>query len=223
MTPSEARKYWRALLTNATGLIRDAHVLYDAGSFARVRALSVLAEEELGKATSVYDRFSRSWSDGDEEPVDLPTQQSRAHLAKYAAAYEFGRELEVFWGGSYEFLSPPDDDWAGWYARQEAEAEEAARRANLDKQQALYVDLQDGTLSTPDRFTAADVGDHLVRAAQVIEMMLIKDHTRMQDGDPARFDDTGDLQWKLMPTSHGEEWADFVDRGRKSGPGDDPE
>lgn len=218
MNPSAARAYWRALLTNATSLVRDAQSLYDAGSFARVRALSVLAEEELGKATAVYDRFSHAWSEGDDEAIELPTETSRAHLAKYAAAYEFGRELDTFWGGGYEDLTPEDDDWAGWFEKQRAQADAAARAANLDKQRGFYVDLDGDALSTPETFTAADVGDHLVRAAQVIEMMLIKDHTRMQSGDPDRFDDTGDLQWAIMPTSHGDEFAEFVKHARKSRP-----
>lgn len=213
MTPDAARAYWRALLTNAASLIRDAHRLYDAGSFGRVRALAVLAEEELGKATAVYEKFSHAWTEGQTEARDLPTTNARVHLTKYAAAYEFGRELSSFWGGSYEDAYPADDeDWSAWYAAQRRQAEEAARVANVEKQRGFYVDLDGDRVLTPERFTADDVGDELVRAAQVIEMMLIKDHTRMQSGDPARFDPTYDLQWMVMPTSHGEEFANFARR-----------
>lgn len=228
MEPDAARTDWRALLDNATALIRDAHALHDIGSFGRVRALTVLAEEELGKATAVYALFSAAWSEGNNEARDLPTESSRFHLAKYAAAYEFGAELDAFWGGGYGEHLPETEDWAEWsaddwkrwQAEKEAEALSAARIANREKQQGFYVDLDGDSLSRPDRFAEEHVGDQLVRAAQVIEMMLIKDHTRMQDLDPTRFDDTGAMQWSLLPTSHGDEWADWVARGA---PGEPPE
>lgn len=147
LEPSEARAYWRALLDNATQLIADATLLHNAGSHGRARALTVLAEEELGKATSVYDLFSHSWSARRTDPMELEQRSTRDHLAKYIAAFEFGRELEMFWGGDYP-ETPADDDWERWYAEQRAEAEGAARTANLEKQRGFYVDLQRNDIST---------------------------------------------------------------------------
>lgn len=171
MNPNAAREYWRALVENATGLIRDAHALYDIASFGRARSLAVLAEEELGKATTVYDKFADAWTTGEPTPRDLPTETARHHLAKYAAAYEFGRELDAFWGGGYETQLPDGDgweswganEWKSWHDEQRARSLEAARAANADKQSGLYVDLTDDGLSTPDRFKEEDAADQLVR------------------------------------------------------------
>ena len=41
-------------------------------------------------------------------------------------------------------------------------------------------------------------------------MMLIRDHSRMKFDTPEDYDDTGNLQWRLMPTSHPEEYDEFV-------------
>jgi AbiV family abortive infection protein len=105
-------------------------MLWDAGSFGSARALTVLAEKELGRATAVYDRFSPRWSDRSVEPVELPTLSARDHLAKFRAAFEFGRELETFWGDEYP---GPPNDWDRWHAEQKAVAEAAARAANAEK------------------------------------------------------------------------------------------
>lgn len=223
MNPNAARDYWRALLENATGSIRDAQALFDIASFGRARSLAVLAEEELGKATTVYDKFADAWTTGESTPRDLPTETARHHLAKYAAAYEFGRELEAFWGGGYETQLPDGDDWQSWGATewkswhedQQAKSLAAARAANADKQSGFYVDLTDEGLSTPDRFEEGDVADQLVRAARVIEMMLIKDHTRMQHLDDSRYDGTHSMQWSLMRTSHEELWIGWVQRAAR--------
>ena len=67
-----------------------------------------------------------------------------------------------------------------------------------------------------------------MRAAQVIGMMLIRDHSRMKFDTPEDYDDTGNLQWRLMPTSHPEEYDEFVtsiERGREAstdGPAAEP-
>ena len=210
LAPDAARIYWRTLLDNATKLIADAHLLHSVDSFGRARALTVLAEEELGKATVVYERFSHSWSERSSEPVELPLGSARDHLEKYRAAYEFGKELEIFWGGGYEGHFPIDDEWDRWFAERKAEANAAARAANLEKQRGFYVDLIEGKVLSPADFTSEGVADPLVRAAQVIEMMLITDHTRMQAGDPAHFDDTHEMQWRVMPTAHGEDFSEFM-------------
>ena len=50
MSAVEARKFWKALVDNASALISDAHLLLAAESYGRARSLTVLAQEELGKA-----------------------------------------------------------------------------------------------------------------------------------------------------------------------------
>lgn len=162
LDPAEARNYWRALLDNATQLIADATLLYNADSHGRARALTVLAEEELGKATSVYDLFSHSWSAQETEPLELEQRSSRDHLAKYISAFEFGRELEMFWGDDYPD-TPEDDDWERWYEEQKAEAAYAARAANLQKQRGFYVDMANGEMTTPRDFDVEDVAEHQQR------------------------------------------------------------
>jgi hypothetical protein len=67
MTPTQARQFWKALMDNASALITDANLLLAAGSFGRARSLSVLAQEELGKALWIYDEFHTAWSTGDEK------------------------------------------------------------------------------------------------------------------------------------------------------------
>jgi AbiV family abortive infection protein len=50
MTPQDARSFWKTLMDKASAHVADAHMLLDAGSFGSARALTVLAQEELGKA-----------------------------------------------------------------------------------------------------------------------------------------------------------------------------
>ncbi|WP_413774887.1 AbiV family abortive infection protein [Actinocorallia sp. A-T 12471] len=54
MSPGQARDYWKALMDNATSLIKDSYLLLSAESFGRARSLMVLAQEELGKALWIY-------------------------------------------------------------------------------------------------------------------------------------------------------------------------
>lgn len=211
---STARRYWRALVDNASRLVEDADTLLRAGSVGRARSLTVLAEEELGKALAVYETFAAGWSAGETGTRDLPDAAARDHLAKYLAAFEFGRELEHFWGGGYEGDYPEDDDWEGWFAKRRAEARAAAHAANAQKQRGFYVDLDGGTVQTPADLDGGDVAAPLQRAAQVIEMMLITDHTRMQDGPPELFDATHEQQVRLLGVAHPDEFADFIDRVR---------
>ena len=56
--PEKARAFWKALMDNATSLITDARLLLEHGSFGRARSLTVLAQEELGKALWLYEVFS---------------------------------------------------------------------------------------------------------------------------------------------------------------------
>ena len=214
MHPAAARAYWKALLDNSTSLIRDAHLLLDNESYGRARSLTVLAEEELGKALSVYETFENTWTLGNNETHDLLRRGARDHLAKYRVAFEFGRELEAFWGSYPDVEYPKEGGWETWSAERSTEAQTAASQANQSKQRGFYVDLVDGKVLAPTDMNRDDVSADLGRAAQVIEMMLIKDHSRMKDAPIATYDGTHDLQWRVMPTSHPEEFADFVERIR---------
>lgn len=213
LTPSAARSFWKALMDNATNLITDAHVLLKHRSFGRARSLTVLAQEELGKALWLYETFHIAWSHGDEEPrvAERLTAEGRRHAAKYMEAFVFGRELEAFWGDfDVEYEGAPldgtRDDWDAWFASKEAEATAAGKAANEEKMLGFYVDVdKSGEVLTPSSIEAGTIADDLQRAAQVVEMLLIKDHTRMQDLTDVPYS-THAQQHKLLSISHPDEW-----------------
>jgi len=66
--------------------------------------------------------------------------------------------------------------------------------------------------------------EELTRSARVIEMMLIKDHSRMKFESKLPYDSTHEQQWRLMPVSHPENFADFIEAIDASKlPDDDPD
>src|ERR1700754_1801706 len=73
--------------------------LLTAGSCGRARSLSVLAQEELGKALWIYEDFSFSWNEGDDTArvENKLAQHGRDHTKKYLEAVVFGDELAEFW------------------------------------------------------------------------------------------------------------------------------
>lgn len=151
--PSAARTFWKALMDNASWLIADAHAMRERGSFGRARSLTVLAQEELGKALWIYETFEQAWSTGSEKARDVPrlTSDGRRHAVKYMEAFIFGQELAAFWG-DYESYAP-EEGWAAHFAKQRSEAEAAGKQANKEKTAGLYVDLSgdsDTVLSTAD-------------------------------------------------------------------------
>ena len=85
---------------NASSLVADAHALLELGSYGRARSLTVLAQEELGKALWLYETFEGSWSTGADDPLEVPrlTSDGRRHAVKYMEAFVFGKELDAFWG-----------------------------------------------------------------------------------------------------------------------------
>lgn len=91
--PNTARRFWKALMDNASGLIADAHALLERGSFGRARSLTVLAQEELGKALWIYETFEQSWSTGADEARKVPRLASdgRRHAVNYMEAFVFGQ------------------------------------------------------------------------------------------------------------------------------------
>ena len=231
MTPDVARSFWKALVDNASQLISDAHLLLEAGSHGHARALTVLAEEELGKALWVYNAFSTVWNDGSTEVLEVVELSERAslHLRKYMESYVFGDELSAFWGdySDYEDPGPDEASWKRAWEKRKAEALARAKEANALKQQGFYVDIsKDSTITGPRDVSLDGIDNDLSRAAQVIEMLLIKDHSRMKFDSRMPYDSTHEQQWRLLPVSHPEDFADFIDRIRKfpeaknSDPGD---
>lgn len=214
MTPSTARAFWKALMDNATGLVTDAHALLESESFGRARSLTVLAQEELGKALWIYETFEGSWSTGAEAPMEVAKLKThgRHHASKYMEAFVFGQELGAFWG-DYDSLESPEEDsqegWEAFFAKRKSKATAAGKRANDEKMAGLYVDM-DGTGETvlsPTDITPGTIAEDLRTAAQVIEMLLIKDHSRMKFSAARPYDSTHEQQHRLLPISHPEDWA----------------
>lgn len=213
MHPNTARTFWKALMDNASGLIADAHTLLESGSSGRARSLTVLAQEELGKALWIYETFEQAWNAGADDAQEVPRMKTdgRRHAVKYMQAFVFGQELAAFWGdyGAHEY--PEDGSQKGWdafFARKRSEAEAAGKRANEEKMSGFYVDLDaDGeTVLSPGDIDAGAISENLQTAAQVVEMLLIKDHTRMQRSPTARFDHTYPQQHRLLRIAHPEDW-----------------
>ncbi|ANC29933.1 AbiV family abortive infection protein [Isoptericola dokdonensis] len=57
------RRWWRALLENAADLVDDADALRERGSYARAPSLTILAREEIAKASWVYGASEDAWTD----------------------------------------------------------------------------------------------------------------------------------------------------------------
>ena len=207
-----ARQFWMALMDNASSLVADAHLLLNAGSYGRARSLTVLAQEELGKALWIYNAFEHAWSKGDETPRSVPRldRHGREHTKKYLEAVKYGDQLAWFWGDYGSLPDLPDDDeaWAEEWERRHREAETAAREANLAKQRGFYVDRdQDGSLHVPTTIEAGAIAEDLQTAARVVQMLLISDHSRMKMNAVTPYDSTHEQQRRLLPISHPELWA----------------
>jgi AbiV family abortive infection protein len=204
-----ARDYWRALLGNATSLIEDAALLLDQ-SPARARSLLILAQEELGKAQRLYDLASHAWS-SQAATVDLPpsfTEMERWHNPKIVASLEQAAELPAFWGDYSSLAAMPSldataEEWDAHIAEVEAGHRKSAHAINLQKQAGFYVDRDGDSIRSPQEVEVPTIVEEVMRTAGVAEMMLISDHTRMQDDD-GPYDPTHDLQQRLLPFSHPE-------------------
>ena len=219
MTPRDGRTFWKALMGNASGLIADAHALLNAESFGRARSLTVLAQEELGKALWIYDTFESSWSTGDETPrtVDRLERHGRDHVEKFLEAFVYGDQLARFWG-DYSQLDrrQEGESWEEVWVRQKAEAEAAAKDANIAKQMGFYVDrTKSGVITSPTEMEPGTIADDLQVAAQVVEMLLIRDHSRMKLEAVTEYDSTHAQQFRFLPISHPEDWAAASDDFRR--------
>lgn len=99
-----------------------------------------------------------------------------------------------------------------------ATTEAAAREANQAKQRGFYVDREGhAAIISPIHLEAGTVPDDLRKAAQVVEMLLIQDHTRMKHDAVAPYDSTHLQQLRLLPISHPEEWEAASDDFKRSG------
>jgi AbiV family abortive infection protein len=214
ISAATARKYWRALMANVVSLIEDAVLLLEQ-SPARARSLLILAQEEIGKAHRLYELSIDAWNSGS-STVELPgsfKEMERLHHPKIIQSLDFGADLPMFWG-DYSGL----DAYAGMTTEEMIEKmiEEAptvnesrevdAKAINLQKQAGFYVDRHGDDVSTPQDTQVDDLMDLVIQTAGVAEMLLITDHSRMKFETPDQYEGTQDLQFRLLPFSHPEDF-----------------
>lgn len=211
MDPSTARALWKALMDNASGLIADAYALLERESFSRARSLTILAQEELGKALWIYEVFEQDWNTGANEvrEVSRLTSDGRRHAIKYTEAFIFGQELAAFWG-DYESANFPEAHspkcLKAHFAKNKDEAQAAGKRANNEKLAGFYADLDGNEVRSPADVSKGTIDADLQTAAQVVEMLLIKDHSRMKLEASTPYDSTQEQQHRLLRISHPEDW-----------------
>ena len=208
MSAENARRFWRALMANTVALIEDADTLLTKKSAGRSRSLLILAQEELARAQAVYDDASPIWDQGGGTVTLTPPTGSKAHLSvsrdhreKISATDDYARNLGPFWG-----------DYNAWEDGATAEPARVPAEVDTQKQAGFYVASAPGAggrFGTPLDIDAEPIAAELVRVAQLAEMSLIADHTRMKHG-PADYDSAQDLHWAVMPYAHPEEFAEFV-------------
>lgn len=133
-----------------------------------------------------------------------------------------GQELASFWGDYESFQLPKDESQQGWdafFAKKRSDAEAAGKQANEEKVAGFYVDLDSSgkAVLSPADISAGTIADDLQAAAQVVEMLLIKDHSRMKLEAETPYDSTHQQQHRLLPISHPEDWAAATDEFRQGG------
>ena len=212
-----ARQWWKSLMANAVALIEDGALLAAHRSFGRAQAMVVLVMEELAKARWLYEAAQWEWTaplglygqtPRPAGPIEVPEglrTTRRPHTEKLQVAEQFASGLHGFWdpGRRPEYYELPD-----------LEAFEAtSKQRNLNKQAGFYVDRAGETITSPLQVPGHGVRDAIRRAAKVIQMHLIEDHTRQQDcPDRKLVDSAEDLHWAVMPYSDPELYADFIER-----------
>lgn len=137
-----------------------------------------------------------------EVPEGLRTTRRR-HTEKLQVAEQFASGLDGFWdpGRRLEYYELPDLD----------AFLHTAQQRNLNKQAGVYVDRSGETITSPLQVPGHGIGDDIRRAARVIQMHLIEDHTRQQDcTDHKLIDSAEDLHWAVIPYSDPELFADFI-------------
>ena len=184
LSAKNARELWKALMANAALLWCATRTLTAFRRvFGRAWSLTVLAQEELGKALWIYDAFQDSWSAGkdDIQVVKVIKEHGRNHARKYMEAIVFGRELASFWGdyGQDDDYGDDQESWERIWQERRQKAEVAAKEANLLKQRGFYVDQEaGGSIQSPAGIEQGELVQDLQTAAQVIEMLLISQFPR---------------------------------------------
>lgn len=221
-----ARQWWKSLTANAVALIEDAALLAAHKSPGRAQAMVVLAMEELAKARWLYQAAQWEWSAPlglwgqtrrPSEPIEVPEglrTTRRPHGEKLQVAEQFASGLEGFWDPArrMEYYDLPDLD----------AFEATAKQRNLNKQAGLYVDRAGQTITSPLDVPSQGAAADIRRAAKVVQMHLIEDHTRQQDCEDQRLIDSAeDLHWAVMPYSDPELFADFAARATSVELGDE--
>lgn len=216
-----ARHWWKRLMANAVALVEDAALLASNQSPGRAQSLVVLAMEELAKARWLYQAAEWEWTgplglyrqaprpSGQVEVPEGLRSTRRPHAEKLQVAEQFASGLGGFWDPErrIEYYELPD--LASFVA--------TARQRNLNKQAGFYVDRSADIITSPLDVPDDGVVNDIRRAAKVIQMHLIEDHTRQQDAsDPSLIDSAEDLHWAVMPYSDPELFTDFMER--MSGP-----
>lgn len=219
MTPLQARNLWRAYLENATQKILDADLLEKNGSVGSAQALAVIAQEEFAKAVWIYSSFESAWTAAATEPRSVPefNERERDHVAKNTDALLYGDDLDRFWGGVSDYPHLDSMPWPGepgWEEAVDASRKKSEARggaANRAKQAGLYVgvNLQSMRTQTPSELDRVAVAEEIRRIAQVIEMMLINDHTRMAyDTEINLYESAQDLHRALLDVAHSDMFRD---------------
>lgn len=225
MSADFARQWWKTLMANAVALVEDSFVLAEHDSPGRAQALIVLAMEELAKARWLFEAAEWEWSaplglygtpPRPSLPIGIPERlraTRRAHSDKLMVAEQFASGLAGFWDHERRME---------YYDLASLETFEAtAKRRNLDKQAGFYVDRSGERITSPLHVPPDGVRDEIRRAAKVIQMHLIEDHTRQQDSpDPSLIDSVEDLHWVVMRYSDPELFADFLGRIEGKKPND---
>lgn len=213
LSARDSRDYWRTLMANVVALIGDAHVLLDHGSPGRARSLLILAQEELARATVLYDAAVPAW-EGRAKTVELPQRPhptkpdrtlphltaSKNHQEKIAVADIYGHNLKPFWG-----------DYSDWVESETGPASRDSANIDREKQAGFYVDtkLTGGRFASPLDVAREPVVAELERVAGVAEMALIADHTRMQALGTAESDDSAQhLHMMVLAYAHPDLWTE---------------
>lgn len=198
----QAREWWRALLSNVVDLIEDADALFERKSYARARSFVILASEELARAVWLDRLASAVWLDPDSSVV-VPAafwKDQKDHKAKLRQVEDYAVGLAYFWSGTDLPTEPIPTP---------RQISDRAARLNLEKMAGFYVEADASRVRAPADVPADGVLEHLQRVAGAAEMLMIEDHSRMKYGG-GPYEGTQDLQMGLMPYSHPEEFADFM-------------
>lgn len=192
-------------------------------SFGRARSLTVLAQEELGKALWVYDAFEGAWSAGDDSPrlVDPLASHGRSHTRKYSWRPSYSAMDLRPSGATRPTLRTGRERASRGRRGQDVVVPRRRRprvRQTMQGSVGLYVDREDdGTISSPTQLEVGSIPEDLRKAAQVVEMLLIQDHSRMKHGAVTPYDGTHPQQFRLLPISHPELWQSASDDFKMGG------